>query len=356
MIDMLIQASEAKELYKLIQGATRVVLTCHVRPDGDAVGSTLGLCHLLTTMGKQAKVVTPDQPPKALRFLPGYQDIVPNSRYEDYARKLFNEADLIIGCDFNVPSRLSGLKDNFLNSNAKKVLIDHHEDPQKFTDLMISYPDMSSTCDLVFRLVCEMGLYETLNLDGATCLCTGIITDTRNLSVNCKNLDLYDIVKELLLKGVNKRLILKEALETKSEDALKLCAFGIAEHLKVYPKHRAAIVWLTQEDMDRYHYEKGDTEGLVNQVLEMRGIIYTALIKQDKEKVRLSMRSLGSFPVNRICSEHFGGGGHLQAAGGDYEGSVQDCIKALEACMPAYDTEVQNATKRLEEQGYIMKQ
>lgn len=355
MIDKLIDDTQVRELHQMLRQCKNVVLTCHVRPDGDAIGSSLGTMHLLRSLGINAKVVTPDQPPRALSFLPGLHDVVPYNRYGDYARRLFKEADLLIGCDFNVEKRMSDLAPLFAESTAKKVLIDHHEEPDKFTDLLISYPDMSSTCEVVFRLIAAMGLYEDVDLPCATCLATGIITDTRNLSVNTRHFDLYNILETLLAKGVNKRLILKETMETKSEDALRLSAFAIYERMKVYPKHRAAIVYLTEEDLSRYKYEKGDTEGLVNQALEVRGVIYAVFARQEDSKVRLSMRSIGSFPVSRICSEHFGGGGHLQAAGGDFDGTVQECLALLEKVMPDYDPEVREAAERLKDEGYILK-
>lgn len=355
MIEQIISSSQIKHLKPLITNAKKVVLTCHVRPDGDAIGSTLALTHLLRGMKIQAHVVTPDTPPKVLAFMPGYNDIVPFTKYEEYAGKLFQEADLIIGCDFNTPARLSLLEPAFTSSSAAKVIIDHHENPSDFARIMLSYPDMSSTCELVFRILCAMDMFDILakNIDAATCLTAGIITDTRNLSVNTKHLDLYDIMKELLSIGVNKRLILKETLETKSESALKLTSFALCDRLKVYPTHKAALVWLTQQDLDRFDYKKGDTEGLVNQALELRGVIYAIFLRQEKDKVRLSMRSLGSFPVNKICAEHFGGGGHQQAAGGDFEGTVDKCIETLEKIMPLYDTEAHNAATKLQEQGYI---
>lgn len=355
MIDQLLDKNQVQALHTMLRECKNVVLTCHVRPDGDAVGSSLGMMHLLRSLGINAKVVTPDQPPRMLAFLPGYQDVVPLTRYPDYARRLISDADLLIGCDFNVAKRMSELAPLFEQATCKKVVIDHHEEPDKFTDLLISYPDMSSTCELVFRLVAAMGLFEDMDLPCATCLCTGILTDTRNLSVNTRHIDLYDIIRTLLSKGVNKRLILKETMETKSEDALKLSAYALYEKMKVYPRHRCAVVYLTEEELSRYKYEKGDTEGLVNQALEIRGIIYAVFMRQEDKRVRLSMRSLGDFPVSSICSEHFGGGGHRQAAGGDFDGTVDECLALLEKVMPDYDPEMREAVERLKEEGFILK-
>lgn len=233
-------------------------------------------------------------------------------------------------------------------------MLDHHEGPDRFADLMISYPHMSSTCELTFRVVTAAGWYEGMSLEAATCLCAGIITDTRNLTVNTRHLDLYEIMIALLRKGVNKRLILKETLETKSADALKLTSFALCERLKIYRQHRAAIVYLTQEDLEKFKYEKGDTEGLVNQVLELRGIIYVAFMRQDPASVKVSMRSLGDFPVNKICSELFDGGGHRQAAGGEFTGPVEDAIKELVSHMPDYDPLMREAANLLKSEGYIL--
>lgn len=354
MIDRLIKDSEITRLAHMLAQSSRVVLTCHVRPDGDAIGSTLGLMHMLKKEGKEAWVVTPDMPPRSLAFLPGYDEIVPLSKYPEYGTKLVQQADLLIGCDFNSLSRQDQMAPLWDNVSCPKVLIDHHEEPDSFTDLLISYPDMSSTCELVFRLLAGMGLYDAMPLDAATCLCTGLITDTRNLTVNTKHPDIYEIMMALIKKGVPKRLILKEALETKSYDAMRLQAFALYERLKIYKQHRAAIIYITKEDLAKFKYEKGDTEGLVNQALELRGIIYVAFMREDEKSVRVSMRSLGNFPVNKICSELFGGGGHRQAAGGDYHGPIDEAVEFLASKMKDYDPQMKEAADSLKAKGYIL--
>jgi len=354
MIEKLLKESRVKEFFSLVEKSTRIVLTCHVRPDGDAIGSVLGLMHLLRSMGRDAYVVTPDLPPRSLAFLPGFDDIVAHSKYPDYARKLMSEADLVIACDFNVLSRQGDMEQLWSGLTARKVMLDHHELPGDFAELRFSFPDMSSTCELVFRIIASMGLYDAMPLDAATCICTGIITDTRNLSVNTLHLDLYEIMSALLRKGVPKRLILKETMETKSADAIRLNAFALYERINVYREHRAAIIYLTREDLEKFRYERGDTEGLVNKALELRGIVYVAFMREDATVVRISMRSLGNFPVNKVCSELFDGGGHRQAAGGEYHGSVRDAIKHLADNMHRYDDLMRTAAETLMDEGYIL--
>lgn len=312
-------------------------MTCHVRPDGDALGSTLGLFHLLKTLGKEPTVIVPDQPPKSLAFMPGFKELAIFTRHDPYCQRLASDADLIICCDFNKPSRQDQLEPIIQNTQCKKVLIDHHEDPDYFADLTFSYPDMSSTCELVFRIVAAMGLYPELNKDASECILTGIITDTRNLSVNIKELDIYEIMMKLIEKGVDKNRIVKLALNTRSLSSLKIQAYAISEKMEIFDKHKAAVITLDRETLKKFNYEKGDTEGLVNMPLEIRGMISSFFLREDPEFIRISARSQNNFPVSKVCEDLFGGGGHLQAAGGEFFGSLEECKKLLVESLPNYD-------------------
>lgn len=321
----------------MIKNADKIVLTCHVRPDGDAIGSTLGLYHLFVNMGKQPQIITPDFFPKTLSFLPGHKEITAYSRYPEFCQKLIDESSLIICCDFNTLHRIDKLQPLIEKSKAQKILIDHHQNPDNFCNLTFSHPEMSSTCELVFRLIAASGLIDFINKKVATSIATGLITDTRNLSVNCDNREIYLIMYHLLEYGIDKQTILRQTMELKTLDCIKLQSFAISEKMKIYPKHHAAIISLTNEELNRYNYEKGDTEGLVNQPLQIPEIIYSIFLREDQDCIKVSCRSIDKFPVSKICEEHFGGGGHLQAAGGEYNGTIQECIKLLEKIMPEYD-------------------
>lgn len=336
MKQMLIDA-DVKRFMDMIDESGNIVLTCHVRPDGDALGSTLGLAHLLQSFGKRAKVIVPDQPPRTLNFMPGFRDIAIFTRHDPYCQSLVGESDLIICCDFNKPSRQDQLEPLIQNASCKKVLIDHHEDPDYFADLTFSYPDMSSTCELVFRIVAAMGLYPDMNLESAECILTGIVTDTRNFTVNVKELDLYEILMKLLEKGVDKNRIVKLALNTRSLSSLKIQAYAISEKMEIIDRHKAAIISLDKETLSKYHYEKGDTEGLVNMPLEVKGIVSSFFLREDPEFIRVSARSQNDFPVSKVCEDLFGGGGHLQAAGGEFYGSLEDCRRLLVDSLHNYD-------------------
>lgn len=333
---MLIDA-DVKRLADIIGEHTNFVFTCHVRPDGDALGSTMGFAHLLRRLGKVATVIVPDQPPKTLAFMPGFRELAIFTRHDPYCHKLIEEAEVIICCDFNKPSRQDHLEPLIQSAQCTKVLIDHHEDPDYFADLTFSYPDMSSTCELVFRLIAAMGLYPELDKEGAECLLTGIITDTRNFSVNVKELDIYEILMKLLEKGADKNRIVKLALNTRTLSSLKIQAYAISEKMEIFEPHKAAIVCLDQETLKRFNYEKGDTEGLVNLPLEIRGMVSSFFLREDPEFIRISARSQYNFPVSKVCEDLFGGGGHLQAAGGEFYGSWEECREKLIAALPKYD-------------------
>lgn len=344
-MEKLVDLNQAKELRKMIEDSHKVVLTCHVRPDGDAIGSTLALKHLLTYLHKEAVVIVPDKPPVSLSFLPGFREIAVFTSHSSFCEKEVEESDLIICCDFNTPSRQDTLAPLIQNAHSRKVLIDHHMNPDCFADLMISYPEMSSTCELVFRLIAAMGYYGEMTLDCATCLLTGMVTDTRNFTVNCNNHDIYEILIRLLEKGVDKTKIVKEALNTRSYNSLKLEAYALSEKLEIFPKQRAALVTLSKEELKRFHYERGDTEGLVNRPLEIRGLLYSIFMREDSDCIKISARSCDDFPVSEICKTLFNGGGHLMAAGGEFYGSLEDCRKLFIDRMPEFESLEKNRPK-----------
>lgn len=337
MIQKILDDTDVKRFSELVDKSERIVLTCHVRPDGDAMGSTLGMCHLLSSLGKDAKVVTPDTPPHQLSFMPGMSDVVVFTRYEEYAQRLLKEADLIVCCDFNTPARVELMSSALSESKAHKVMVDHHLFPDNFCEITFSYPEMSSASELMFRLVAAMGLYTAVNLECATSLCTGIITDTKNMSVNCSNPELYVILFELVKKGVDIPAIVKKVLHTQRYEGIKLHAFALSNNYQYYKKHSAALVWLKAEDLARFDYEKGDTEGLVDQAGEAEGVVYTIFLREDADCIKVSTRSIDDFPVNLICEKYFAGGGHRQAAGGKFMGTMDECIRLCEKIMAEFD-------------------
>jgi len=347
MFQKIFKESDLKRFESMLDSADSIVLTCHVRPDGDAVGSTLGFMHLLKSLGKKVFVITPDQAPRSLSFLPAFKEAVPYTKYPDYVERLFRNASLVICCDFNKPSRLEGMSHLLESSGCPKVLIDHHQFPDSFADIVFSYPNMSSTCELVFRLIAALGLYSDMNMESATCICTGLITDTRNFSVNCSNPEIYKVLIKLLEKGVDKPFIVRAALELRTIDSFKLQNYALLEKLEIFEEHRASVITLSRDELERFHYERGDTEGLVNMPLEIIGVEYSFFLREDDDCIKVSARSVNEFPVSKICEDLYGGGGHIMAAGGEFKGSLEECRKILIEAMPSYDCEFKTKPEKI---------
>ena len=340
--------SSLKQFVQLIDQSERIILTCHVHPDGDAIGSTLGLWHLLKSLGKQPAVVVPDVPPRSLRFLPDFNEIAVYTRHDPYCTRLVEESDLIICCDFNKPSRQDHLAPLIQGAKAPKILIDHHEGPDMDCILEFSYPNMSSTCELVFRIIAGSGFYCDLNRSGATCLLTGLITDTQNFTVNCNNPDVYEILTKLMEKGAEKGKIIEECVKACSYSSLRLKSYAICEKLEIFPEHRACLITLGKDELDKFQYEKGDTEGLVNEPLNIRGMIYSIFMREDPDCIKVSARSKNNFPVSKICENLFNGGGHLQASGGEFKGSLAECRSVLIEHLCDYDQYLPKRMPKLE--------
>lgn len=344
----ILDSHKINEFRNLVNQHEDIVLTCHMRPDGDAIGSTLGLYHLLLKIGKRPHVVVPDRLPKSLMFLPGTKDIAVNSQYDPYCARIVSEADLIIMCDFNTPSRQGELAKIIEEASCSKILIDHHRDPDVKCDLSFSFPEMSSTCELVFRILAAAGFWQDIDRDCATCLLTGIITDTQNFTVNCNNPEIYEILMRLLEKGVDKKQIIDEAIKSRSLDSIRLSSFALLERMRILEKNRCALIVLSKEDLDKFNYKKGDTEGLVNVPLEIPGIVYSIFMREDPDCIKISSRSKFDFPVCDICKDLFNGGGHLMAAGGEFYGSLKDCEALFLEHISDYDRHLPQKLEKIE--------
>ena len=329
MIKRVINEEQTKKLKQLIADAKNIVITCHMSPDGDAVGSSLGLMHVLRTMGKYTSVVTPDMVPVSLNFLPGVKSIVVYTRQELLAKQLVKEADLIICLDFNALYRIDRLAPVIGQAKATKVMIDHHLDPENFTDLCISYPHMSSTCELLYNAIVLTGMKRFMNYNSATCIYTGMMTDTGNFTYNSNNSDLYIIIAELLKYGIDKDYIYNTAMNTFSADRLRLMGYAMSEKMEVFPEVGGAIIELTREELYRFNYQKGDTESLVNKPLSIPGIYWSIFLREDADYIKVSARSTGDFAVNGYCEQYFSGGGHKNAAGGEFIGTIEDARKQV---------------------------
>lgn len=324
-------------LSALIEKSRRIVITCHLSPDGDAMGSSLGLCRILRNLGKEVRVITPDTPPRYLMFLPGADQVMPFSRFETYANRAMADADLIFCLDYNDPKRVDLVAPGLLASKARKVMIDHHLGPDSFPDLTISHPEVSSTSALVFMVADRLGLGDKIDTEAAVAIYTGMMTDTGNFSYNSNDPRLYEIIARLIEKGIDKDEIYKAVYFTNSVNRLRLNGFAMHERFRVFPQHRAALITLTRNELNSFQYQKGDTEDLVNRPLTCPDITYSVFLREESDYIKVSTRSKGEFPVNLLCSRYFNGGGHLNAAGGEFYGTLQEAIDTLAEAMPLFD-------------------
>ncbi|MCM1522408.1 MAG: bifunctional oligoribonuclease/PAP phosphatase NrnA [Muribaculaceae bacterium] len=322
---------------QLVLASQSIVITCHVSPDGDALGSSTALCSVLHSLGKEANVVTADCAPRSLQFLPGVREIVAATRQGDRAAMLIHSADLIFCLDFNCLKRIDRLGPLVEASKAHRVVIDHHLDPEIDADVMISDPEISSTSALLYLFLYQAGWAKRLSRGAAADIYTGMMTDTGHFTYNSNDPDLYLIIYDLMRKGIDKDNLYKLVMDTSSETRIRLMGYA-RFRMEIFKEHRMGLITLSRKELDEFDYTKGDTEGLVNTPLSIPEVTWSVFLREDTpDSVKVSMRSKGDFPVNKICEQHFGGGGHVNAAGGDFNGSLSDALTYLQSIIPEYD-------------------
>lgn len=326
-------------MLRTIQQSNKIVICAHRGPDGDAVGASLGWAEYLTALGKQVNVVLPNPFPDFLRWLPNSHLIQFYAKHEAAASRIIGEADLIFCLDFNNLDRLLDMKGAVERAKADRVMIDHHLDPDtKVVKQAISYPGMSSTSEIVFRLIHQLGGFDAMTKNGATCIYTGMMTDTGGFTYNSNAPEIYEIVSLLLTKGIDKDKIYRNIYNVYSVDRIKLMGYIMYEKLHFYARNKASIFTLTREEMTRFNFIRGDAEGLVNMPLQVKGMRLSISLREDTERdvVRVSLRSVDDFPCNKMAEQFFNGGGHLNASGGELPFPLTDAVKTAERAIEAF--------------------
>lgn len=323
----LLTAAETESLRSLILSSDNIILCCHRSPDGDALGSLLGMAEFLRQQGKVPVAVVPDAYPDFLQWLPGTERIIRYDKHKSFVDGLLASAGLVFCLDFNTYSRTDDMADTLAASPAKKVLVDHHLNPDIDTELCVSHPEACSTCELVFRLIWQLGNFDMMTRKGAVPLYCGMMTDTGGFTYNSTRPEIFFIISQLLTKGIDKDKIYRNVYNNYSEWRMRLIGYVLNEKMVVMQEERAAYFVLTRDDLKRFHYIKGDAEGLVNMPLQIKGLRLSISLRQDTEKdnlVWVSTRSVDNFPCNKLAEQYFNGGGHLNAAGGRLECSVEE--------------------------------
>lgn len=338
MLSQKISHTEISEVKQLFENCRNVVITTHVSSDGDAIGSSLGLYEYLKKKGKQVTVIVPNYYPDFLKWMNDADKIIQYDRHRAAAKTYISCADLLVCLDLNEPSRMEDLAVPFMASRAKKLLIDHHLHPQRFCDVVLSYPNASSTSELVFRVIDSIGGTGQLNKSAAEDIYAGMCTDTGKFAYNSNDPDIYIILSELLRKGIDKDKINRLIYNNYTEARFRLLGYILSEKLKVFADKHATLFTLTREELGQFNYLKGDTEGVVNLPLEIKGTKLSIYMREDTEKPRIfvSIRSVDDFPANKMAADFFNGGGHLNAAGGQLYCSMEEAIGIVEKALEAY--------------------
>ena len=336
MISKIIAEELIHKVQKAIDKVEKIVIVVHVGPDGDAMGSALALWHYLMTIEKEPVVIVPTAFPDFLKWLPGVECVLVYEDAKDVSDKMFESAELIFALDFNVPKRLEKMEQAVISSKAPKILIDHHLHPGDFAQIVVSYPEIASTSELVFRLICRMGDFAKINLACAECIYTGMMTDTGGFTYNSNKYEIYIIISELIKLGVDKDYIYGKVYNTYSADRMRLMGYVLYKKMIVFPEYKAAIITLSAEELKEFNYKNGDSEGLVNMPLSIDGIIFSVFMREEADKIKISLRSQGTFPANKVSADLFNGGGHLNAAGGESYLTLNETQKKIEDAFENY--------------------
>ena len=325
------------DLKQLLSSPKKIVIIPHKNPDGDAMGSTLGLYHYLKKMQHHVVVITPNDYPAFLKWMPSEDKVLKYDSDSEKANAMIENAELIFTLDFNALNRIGELEAPVTNAKAIKIMIDHHQQPEDYAKFMYSDVSMSSTSEMVFNFIEMLGDTEKIDANIATCLYTGIMTDTGSFKFSCTTTQTHRIIGTLIEKGADNATIHNNVYDTFSYDQIQLLGCAL-KNLKVLPDYKTAYITLSQEELNQYNFKKGDTEGFVNYGLALEGIVFSAIfIENLQEKIiKISLRSKGDFSVNELARKHFEGGGHINAAGGKSELSLKETIDKFISILPAY--------------------
>ncbi|MBE9481881.1 MAG: bifunctional oligoribonuclease/PAP phosphatase NrnA [Bacteroidetes bacterium] len=328
-----IKFSKVKEL---LNKPSNIIITSHLNPDGDAIGSSLAMYNFLLQKNHNVSVIIPNEYPAFLAWMPNCNRILIYEHQQEKALELLNNADIIFCLDFNSFQRVEKFSESLKNSDAIKILIDHHPQPEDNFDYIISTVKTSSASELVYDFIVDLGEKHLINKTIAECIYVGIVTDTGSFSYLCNYEKTYLIIAELIKLGVNGEHIHSLVYDTFSENRLRLLGYCITEKLKVLNEFQTAYIYLSADDLKEFNYQVGDTEDVVNYPLSIININFAVLFIERKNLIRLSFRSKGEFLVNKFAKKHFKGGGHRNAAGGNSYLSLEQTLKKFEELLPQY--------------------
>jgi len=328
----------------LISSPKRVVIVTHFKPDADALGSSLGLAAYLIKKGHFVSVITPSNYPDFLAWMPGNDSVLAlasdKPENEQKAEQLIKDSEIVFCLDFSSLSRINNLGEMIRKSDAVKVLIDHHLEPENFAQFVQWTTASASTAGLIFELIEDLGEKDLIDSDIANCLYAGLMTDTGGFRHNNTRQKEFLIASELVGLGADPHETARLIYDTNSLERLRLVGFVLSQKLVVLPEYSTAYMTLSQEELKTYGVQTGDTEGLVNYGLSIKGVKLSVMMYDRKEEIKLSFRSLGNFSVNDLARKHFEGGGHRNASGGSSKLTLEDTLKKFLEVLPEYKVQL----------------
>ena len=307
-----------------------IVIIHHYNPDGDAIGSSLGLYNALKQTGKNVTVISPTFYPDNLKWLPGAKDMKVLGKKTQNDPTILDGADMIICVDMNARKRVGAIQPQFDKSTAFKALLDHHPFTESFTDVAIADTAYSSTCELVYEFIENTYLNKYFNKDVVTCLYTGILTDTGSFEYSSSNPNLFRVVGKIMEYGIEKNKIYNRLFNAWSEDRIRFMGFVTCNRMVVMPEYKTAYIYITAGDRHKYNEKFGDTENFVNIPMQISGIVFTAIFIERDNFIKASFRSKGTFDVNEVSAKYFNGGGHVNASGGESYDTLENVCKKFE--------------------------
>lgn len=331
-----------QEFYPQLIQPKKVVITAHQKPDGDAMGSSLGLYHFLIQLGHQVTFISPTNWADFLDWMPGSKSVIDFEKFKEKSIGIINAADIIFCLDFNVLHRTKHMENYLAAANCTKILIDHHQQPQEeaFT-YGISNTGKSSTCEMVYDFIVESGHSDKINLDVAACLYTGVMTDTGSFRFPSTTASVHRMIAHLKELGLQHTPIHDNIYDNFLENRLRFIGFALSNRMEVLYQYNAAVMYITRADLLKYNIKTGDTEGLVNYLLTIQGIKLGAIVIDRDEERKWSFRSKGNFDVNTFARLHFEGGGHANAAGGRSGDSLENTLQKFKQVITQYESQLQ---------------
>ncbi|WP_412984347.1 DHH family phosphoesterase [Pontimicrobium sp. IMCC45349] len=329
--------NDISEIKQLLSNTQNIVIVPHKNPDGDAIGSTLALYHYLKNKNHNVVVIAPNDYPHFLKWIPGEDTIIKFDAEQEKAESLINEANIIFTLDFNALHRTGDMETPIENAKAIKIIIDHHQQPDDYAKYVYSDVNMCSTCEMVYHFLDMLGDVNLINKTIGEALYTGIMTDTGSFRFPSTTSTTHRVIADLIDKGVNNAQVHNNVYDTNSYNRLQLLGCALS-NLKVLPEYNAAYITLSQNELNKFNFKKGDTEGVVNYGLSVEGVKFAAIfIENHKENiVKISLRSKGNFDVNTFSRNHFNGGGHINAAGGRSHLSLKETVDNFISILPQY--------------------